>query len=392
MTQAGNLKLTLRPLLAGGVRMFLKYKECVTGVIVIRFCAGTEYIRQYPCHPSLSKKWLMPGAFAMVMVVGVFDYFTGYELSFYPFYSIPILFVLWFGNRNAAIVISILSAVAWCCADMASGHPYSSEWYRVWDTAVRLMFFCLIVLAGVGFRQQRDANRARIELLERSQKLEQEIIGISERERQSIGRDLHDDLGQYLVAIGFAADALKKELEKDASKRAHAAGQIADLLNQAVIRTRNFARGISPVDENEAGLELALDQLVHSASVLSRISCSFICDGNVVLRDNTQAVHLYRMAQEALNNAMKHGRAKNIIIALEGDNGSLSLRVSDDGIGFDPENPEHKGMGLSTMRYRTRMIGGILEIQPNSPSGTVVSCTIDTQTDIHSNPVTKAYG
>jgi signal transduction histidine kinase len=234
------------------------------------------------------------------------------------------------------------------------------------------------VLAGNGFRLQRDASRARIELLERSRKLEQEIVGISERERQNIGRDLHDDLGQYLVAIGFAADALKKRLEKGGSDEVRAAGQIADQLNQAVIRTRNFARGISPVDQGEGSLELALEQLVYSASLLSGISCSFICDGNIALRDNTQAVHLYRMAQEALNNAMKHGHAQNIIIALEADEESLSLRISDDGTGFDPGKLETKGMGLSTMRYRAQIIGGVLEIHPNPPHGTVVSCTIDT--------------
>ncbi len=315
-------------------------------------------------------------AVAMVAVVGIFDYLTGYEITFFPFYSIPILFVLWFGSKRAAIGISILSAIAWCCADMATGHHYPNEWYRVWDTVVRLMFFCLIVAAGTGFRQQRDASRARIEWLERSQELERQIISISERERRSIGRDLHDDLGQYLVALGFAAEALKKELEKETSTGATAAAQIANQLNQAVIRTRNIARGISPVDENEWGLELALEQLAGSASRLPGISCSFVHGGDVAIRDNTRAMHLYRIAQEALNNAMKHGHAKNIVIALEADDSGLSLRISDDGAGFDPAASENAGMGLNTMRYRARMIGGALEILPNVPHGAVVSCTI----------------
>ena len=323
-----------------------------------------------------SPGWLIALAVAMVAVVGIIDYLTGYEITFFPFYSIPILFVLWFGSRRAAIGISILSAIAWCCADMASGHHYSSEWYRVWDTAVRFMFFCLIVAAGTGFRQQRNASRARIEWLERSQELERQIVGISERERRSIGRDLHDDLGQCLVAIGFAADALKKELEKESSNGAPTAAQITNQINQAVIRTRNIARGISPVDDNEWGLELALEQLADSASHLPGISCSFVHGGDVAIRDNTRAMHLYRIAQEALNNAMKHGHAKNIVIALEIDSHGLSLRISDDGVGFDPASVENAGMGLNIMRYRARMIGGALEIQPNTPTGAVVSCTI----------------
>ena len=219
------------------------------------------------------------------------------------------------------------------------------------------------------------------EWLERSQELEREIVSISERERQSIGRDLHDDLGQHLVAIGFAADALRKELEKGNPPAAlmQRSGS-ADQLNQAVIRTRNIARGVSPVDENELGLELALEQIAFSASQLPGITCTFISEGDVAIRDNVRAVHLYRIAQEALNNALKHGHAKNIVIAFEADNGVLALRVSDDGTGFDPKHADREsGMGLKTMSYRARPIGGTLEIQPNPPAGTAVSCTIDPQ-------------
>jgi CheY-like chemotaxis protein len=95
-------------------------------------------------------------------------------------------------SMKLAILLSVLSASAWWWADAASGHFYSQEWLRIWDAFVRLMFFCLVVLAGSAFKQQRDAIRARIELLERSQRLEQEIIRIKENEQQRIGRDLHD--------------------------------------------------------------------------------------------------------------------------------------------------------------------------------------------------------
>lgn len=338
-----------------------------------------------------SPGWIMVEAVVLVLGIGIIDYATGYEVSFFPFYSIPILFALWFRSRASAILISILSAIAWWFADTASGHLYSSEWLQTWDMIGRLLFFCLIVITGIGFRQQRDANRARIELLERSQKLEQEIISVSEREQQRIGRDLHDDLGQYLVAIGFAADSLHNDLERESLHGAAAVGLIADQVHNAVLRARNLARGLSPVDQDEGGLELALEQLALSASQLSGIPCSFICDGPAVIRDNTRAVHLYRIAQEALGNAMKHGQAKVIVIALEADDGRISLRVSDDGVGFDPVRSENKGMGLNIMRYRARMAGGTLEIQPNPPTGTVVSCTIDAEAHVKSNSDVTAY-
>ena len=283
-------------------------------------------------------------------------------------------------------MIAILSDLAWCLADTTSGHIYSNEWLRLWNALVHFMFFCLVLTAGTGFRRYRDADRAQIALLEHSRKLEGEIVHISEQEQQRIGRDLHDELGQSLVALGFATDALKEDLEAHFPKGAQAAGQIADQLHLAISKARNLARGLSPVDQDEGGLEFALEQLAQSTSRLSGIFCSFICDGSIEIHDNSHAVHLYRIAQEALNNAMKHGQAKEVVIALEASEEGLSLRVSDDGIGFIPS--EGSGMGLKIMSYRARTIGGNLAIQPNSPRGSVVMCTVGGPTNISS----KIYG
>jgi signal transduction histidine kinase len=323
-----------------------------------------------------SRSCLFIEALALAIVVGFIDYLTGYEVTIWPFYSIPILLMVWFGDRNLAVLISVLSTFAWWCADRASGHLYSSEWLRVWDAVVRLMFFCLVMFAGWAFRRQRDAIRAQLELLERSQQLEQEIIGISEREQQRIGRDLHDGVCQYLAAIGFTASMLKHDLERESNVLAEKAEEIANLLQDAATRTRDLARGLSPVDRDEGGLESALEELASSTSRIAGISCSFICPEPMPIRDNTQSVHLFRIAQEALSNALKHGHAKAVVIALEAGDDACSLRVSDDGVGLVPSRSEGNGMGLSIMRYRARIISGRLEIHSNSPTGTVVVCTI----------------
>jgi signal transduction histidine kinase len=323
-----------------------------------------------------SGAWVFALAFALTITIGLIDYLTGDEVTVDPFYSIPILLTVWFGKKYSGVVISVFCAFAWWWANLAGGHLYSSEWFRIWDTIVRLMFFCLVTFAGTIFKQQRDSIRDRVELLERSQQLEREIISISEREQQRIGRDLHDGLCQYLAAIGLSAAMLNKDLERESSSRAEKAGEIANLLQDAAKRTRDLAQGLSPVDRDEGGLESALDQLASITSKLSGISCSFICVGPVQIRDNARAVHLFRIAQEALSNATKHGHAKAVVIALEDCDGALSLRVSDDGVGFDPARSERTGMGLNTMRYRARMLAGTLDIQPNSPAGTVLTCTI----------------
>jgi len=320
---------------------------------------------------------LFAEALALGMVVGSIDYLTGYNVTIYPFYSIPILMVVWFGDIQLAAVISVLCTVFWWWADKAAGHQYPTEWLRLWEAIMRFMFFSLVMVAGWTFKKQRDNIRARLELLERAQQLEQEIITISEREQERIGRDLHDEVCQYLAAIGFTASMLKQELENQSNALAKSAGDIATLLQDAAMRTRDLARGLSPVDRDEGGLESALEELASTTSRLAGISCTVICPESVQTTDNAQAIHLYRIAQEALSNALKHGHAKSVVIALEASDGTCSLRVSDDGIGFNPSPGERKGMGLSIMRYRARMISGKLEIQPNSPLGTVVVCTIE---------------
>src|SRR6476660_4098522 len=297
-----------------------------------------------------SRTSLFIQASVLAGVIAFIDYITGYEVTILPFYALPILITVWFGNRSLAVIISVLCAVASCWADVASGHRYSHEWIRVWETIVNLMFFCLVVFAGSAFKQQRDAARARLELLERSQQLEQQIISISEREQERIGRDLHDGLCQFLSAIGFTAAMLKRDLEREANGRAKTAGEIAKLLQDASARTRDLARGLSPVDRDEGGLESALEELASSTSTLAEISCTFLCPEPAQILDNTLAVHLFRIAQESVSNATKHGHAKSVVIALESSEGIVSLRVSDDGIGFDPARSARKGMGLNIMR------------------------------------------
>lgn len=316
-------------------------------------------------------------AVVLVGLCGILDYLTGYEVAFFPFYAIPVFLMLWFGGNRAAFFIAVACAIAWYLADRGAGHVYSREWLRVWEALVRLLFFGLVIMTGLAFKRQLDADHEQLRLSERLRLMEQELINISEQEQVRIGRDLHDGVCQYLVAIAYTAGLLKHDLQKDASARAGTAGEIADLLQDAVVRTRDVARGLSPVDSDEDGLASALEELASRTSRLTGISCSVIYPQTVSFPDNSIAVHLFRITQEAVNNAVKHGNARSIIIALESSATELSLRISDDGIGFDPAGVEKGGMGLNTMRYRAHIVGGRLDIEPNFPSGVGVICTIE---------------
>jgi two-component system, LuxR family, sensor kinase FixL len=234
----------------------------------------------------------------------------------------------------------------------------------------------LALTAAIVAKRQRDTARARIELLERSQRLEKEIIEISEREQQRIGRDLHDSVCQYLAAIGFTVSMQKRDLEKISQSHALKLEEVASHLRDAANRARQLARGLSPVDRDEGGLESALAELATSTFKLTGVPCSLLRSGSVPLLESSTSTHLFRITQEAISNALKHGRAKSVVLALDASNGGFCLRVSDDGVGFNISQKEKKGMGLSIMRYRAGMIGGRLEIHPNSPTGTVVVCTV----------------
>ncbi len=313
---------------------------------------------------------------SLVAIIGLIDYVTGYEVAFFPFYSIPILLMVWYGDTRAAMVVAVFSAITWWIADIASGHPYSQEWLRIWDSFVRFMFFSLVVVAGRMVRHHRDATREKIEFLERSQRLEEEIIEISERAQERVGRDLHDGLCQYLASISFSATLLETGLEEEKSKHRNSATDLARALEMAVVRARDVARGLSPVDQDEGGLESALEELAASTSQLAGVPCTFLGEVTEVPLHNEVAVNLFRIAQEAVNNAVKHSHATMVIIALERSVDGFSLRVTDDGVGLYANGTGRKGMGLSIMRYRARKIGGQLEFLQNSPQGTVVSCFV----------------
>jgi signal transduction histidine kinase len=334
-----------------------------------------QFLRQQP------RAWLYFEALTLTIAIVFVDYITGPEVAIFPFYSIPILLMVWFADMPSAVAISVLSTIAWWTVDRAVGHVYSSEWLRMWDAVVRLMFFSLVLFAGWSVKRQRDEARARIELLERSEELEKEIIEISEREQQRIGRDLHDGVCQYLAAIGITASMLKRDVEKTSLSLASKIEELANHVRDAAGRVRQLALGLSPVDRDEGGLESALEELASSTAKLTGISCSFVCPDPAPNLESTPAVHLFRIAQEAVSNALKHGQAKTVVIALDTGDGACSLRVSDNGVGFVPSITEKKGMGLSIMRYRARTIGGELEIQQNSPTGTVVACTIPTSAE-----------
>jgi signal transduction histidine kinase len=215
-----------------------------------------------------------------------------------------------------------------------------------------------------------------------SKRLEKAILEISAREEHRIGQDLHDGLGQHLTGIAFMSKVLEQKLADSSHAEAAAAAKIVRLVNEAIHKTRELSRGLLPVVSDARGLMSALEQYSLEVHDLFGLACRFECDHPVLIYDEKVADHLYRIAQEAVNNAIKHGHGTNILITLCADGDGVALSIRDDGAGLPEDVRNSTGMGLHIMNYRAKMIGATLQVQRCSDrgqdghAGTVVTCKL----------------
>src|SRR2546423_4386630 len=318
-------------------------------------------------------------ALALLFAITWLDLATGHQISLALFYTAPIVFAVWLCDNKSVFVIAGLAGVLWSWADLVLGHSYSSETVQAWEIAIRFVFFFLIGLAGIAMRERQRASSSRITLLEHAQKLEKQIIEVSEYEQQRIGRDLHDGLCQFLAAIGCAVSSLKRDLkERDLDALATKASEIEKLLSESVEQARDLSHGLVPVPLDDTGLPAALHELAASTSRLLPVECTFESAGQTGVGQNGKASHLYRIAQEAIHNATKHGKAQKIDIRLSANASATSLSIADDGIGFSKNGNAANGVGISIMRYRANIMDGEFTIEGGADGGTIVSCTVPT--------------
>ncbi len=213
---------------------------------------------------------------------------------------------------------------------------------------------------------------AALEITE-NKRLEREIQEISEQEKRRIGQDLHDGLGQYLTGIACMVKVVEQKLANRDLAEANDVRKITTMVNETITQARDLARGLSPVELENNGLQAALQELANRVSRTS-VDCTLKAPAFTKVYDNAAAIHLYRIAQEAVNNAVKHGRAKSITISLNTQNNQVELIVQDDGCGFPANTVKSSGMGLRVMNYRAAMIGATVAVGPGKTCGTEVRC------------------
>jgi signal transduction histidine kinase len=183
-------------------------------------------------------------------------------------------------------------------------------------------------------------------------------------------------VGQLLTGLGFLAQALQQKLSSRGIAEAAEAAQLNQLAARALTHTRVLARGLFPVELASKGLFVALRELALNIETLFKVSCSVRWNSPLQIRDSTVAEHLYRLVQEAISNAIKHGRASRICIQFRGGRGQPTLTVRDNGSGVSPLLEHLRGMGTRIMDYRARRIGATLAISPAPRGGTLVTCRL----------------
>jgi PAS domain S-box-containing protein len=226
----------------------------------------------------------------------------------------------------------------------------------------------LAVILDIG-----DQKKAETVLQERARNLEGEILAISDREQRRLGQDLHDSLCQHLTAIAFMARSTATRLKNHRVIDIEDIEKIAELINDGVTEARTIARGLHPVEMDPAGLVAAMHALLHQQS---KLPYRFDIDDDLKISDPTVSLHLYRIAREAVINANKHARARELVVRMRSSAKQIELSVTDDGVGMSNDRNKDTGMGFHIMEYRARSIGARLEITPVKPHGTRVACYV----------------
>jgi PAS domain S-box-containing protein len=210
-------------------------------------------------------------------------------------------------------------------------------------------------------------------------KLEWRLAESQVEERLHMARELHDEMGGHITGIGMLAHTLQARLEEAGSPLAVKAEDLVKSIDEAHTQLRSVVRGLMPVEAMPEGLMAALQHLAKQAETVHDISCQFQCDPPIHLVDMTAATHLFRITQEALNNAVRHGKPRHVAISLTQTEERLEVAVADDGTGLKQIPGGHAGMGMHSMRERARLLGGDLTVRAREGGGTVVACRIPYQ-------------
>ncbi|CAN5617820.1 hypothetical protein BH09VER1_BH09VER1_22480 [soil metagenome] len=330
---------------------------------------------------------VLGGVFLLLVLIGFLDYATGFDLSFSIFYLLPIIWAGWRLGLGIASLIAILSVLIINWVDWLAGADVPGL-IPFWNSLIQLAFYLTVLWLLMRWKGLRLALETRVrertrdlsaEIALRAE-LEREILDISEREQRRIGYDLHDILCQHLAATALAAKVLESKLSSESTKEA---GHVVEMTESGLTIARDIARGLSPIPAGEGNVRYALEDLAGNTRELFKISCRVETDGPEFTLNPDHAIHLYRIAQESVSNAIRHGKARSIVLSVSRIGNRGIMTIQDDGTGLqNDEQTDSTRMGLRIMRQRAEMLGGNLDILNEASLGLTISCSFPIKEEI----------
>ena len=329
-------------------------------------------------------------ALFLVIVVGTVDYFSGYHIYWSIFYLVAISFAAWSVGLIFALLVSGLSIASWLVGDWAAGVVYPNRFVPIWNALITLCSYLIVIglllrlksfhhtLEG---RIRQRTSALRHEIATRKQ-LEKEVAEVTERERRRIGHELHDTVCQHLTATSLSLQVLSSKLAEAFLPQAKDADVSVGLIEEAIDLTRSLAKGLFPLELEGEGLASSLRELCRSTADRCRIQCDFRAEARSPTLDSTTTTYLYRIAQEAVTNAVKHGHVSRVSVGLSHVDGNLILSISDDGIGLPASIPTNPGLGLRIMASRADMIGATFSAKNNSEGGAILVCSLPVTSEV----------
>ena len=334
-----------------------------------------------------SRLWIAVVCAILALLVGYLDYLTGYEQSLLLFYLVPIAIVTWFGGLIYGLVFSIFSVLVWVMSDIFAGIAIVSFWNLGMAITAYVVFTFLLAKLRSLLVELEDRVRERTKALRREiaerERLDREIATVADRERRRLGQELHDSLCQHLTGTALTAQSLRDKLAGRYAPEVNEADRVIDYIEQGIDLSRDLARGFFAPELDAEGLTFALRSLAENMSERFQIPCTFSGEESIRVADATVATQLYRIAQEAVMNAIKHADARSIRIRLSRDeDDGVMLRVEDDGVGFPERLPEPQGLGLRLMSHGAGLLGANFKVARNPAGGTSVTCTVPAQNEM----------